>query len=156
MGPTNAYGCLGLVPLDIDHDLALLDLIRPAIEWQSSVSFLKDPPKEYLSEAVDLFAGLDTIRKNLHEGRYVNQFEFTKDLYQLLNIRPRDSLLEFVPRLLDLFYFMRGVQFVSVSKDGLSEPDVYVFRKYTPNLPTLLLPSLVSNIRFLRMTITLT
>lgn len=118
--------------MDVDRDLALLDLLHPAIEWQSSVSFLKDPPREYLSEAVDLFAGLDTIRENIRERRYPNQFDFAKDLYRLLNIRPRDSLLEFVPSILNLFYFTRGVQFVSVSKDGLSEPEVYVFREYIP------------------------
>ena len=89
--PSIAFACLKSVPLHKDSALAQLEFLRPIFEWQSTLAYLRDPPKGYLSEGVDLLGGLDEIAAKLKKERgYVNEFEFLADLYTLTSVRVRD------------------------------------------------------------------
>ncbi|KAK3994474.1 hypothetical protein QBC44DRAFT_391790 [Cladorrhinum sp. PSN332] len=141
--PSLAYACLKSVPLHADTAVKHLEYLRPIFEWQSTLDYLKNPPAGYLSDAVDLLGGLDSIAVNIRgDGtkQYSNEFEFLADLDTLTNVRVRDFHLGHTAVLFDLFTFNMGVEFVSISKDGLLIPDIFLRddvnhsnRGYTPS-----------------------
>jgi hypothetical protein len=144
--PSVAFACLKSVPLHKDTALQQLEFLRPLFEWQSSVDNLREPPEGYLSEGVDLLRGLDDIAVTLVWRGYANEFEFLSDLHTLAGVRVRDFHFQYETALLNLFTFRMGVQFVSISEDGLSTPKIYLYGKilhlaYAPRL-TMLTPIL--------------
>ncbi|KAK5651826.1 hypothetical protein OQA88_11595 [Cercophora sp. LCS_1] len=124
--PSLAFSCLKSVPLNKTVALAHIQWLRPAFEWQSTLDYLKDPPRGYLSEAADLVGGLDEIAEKLNKSVYANEFEWLSDLHALGAYRARDGHFNFLPTMLDLFTFSLGAKFVSVSKDGVSPPHVFL------------------------------
>ena len=137
--PSLAFACLKSVPLNKEEALGLLTWLRPYFGWQSTLDHVRDPPRGYLSEAVDMLGGLDEIGKKLNASAYSNEFEFMADLYTLANIRVRDAHFSFLPSLLDLFTFRSGVQFVSISSDGLLPPQIFLHGTLHSSPPDLLL-----------------
>ncbi|KAK3322649.1 hypothetical protein B0H66DRAFT_620373 [Apodospora peruviana] len=125
--PSLAYACLKSIPLHQDTALAQLKFLRPLFQWQSSIEYLLDPPRGYISEPVDLIGGLDDIAAKLEaDGGYTNEFEFLADLHTLADVRVRDGHFRYETLLLDLFTFRMGVKFVSISKDGLHASEIYL------------------------------
>lgn len=115
------------MPLHKDTALAQLDFLRPIFEWQSTLDYLREPPRGYLSEGVDLLGGLDDIAATLNKDRgYANEFEFLADLYTLISVRVRDVHFRYWGMLMNLFTFRMGAQFVSISEDGLSAPKIFL------------------------------
>jgi hypothetical protein len=128
-----ALACLKSVPLDKERSLANVKFLKPILEWHSTVDYLRDPPKGYLSEGVDLIRGLDDIAEKVKKsgrGGYKNQYEYLVDLYDLTNIRPRDFHLTYSTLLWSLFTFKIGVDFVAISKDGVAAPEIYLQGEY--------------------------
>ncbi|KAM7198300.1 hypothetical protein V8F33_005091 [Rhypophila sp. PSN 637] len=125
--PSLAYACLRSVPLDKKTALEYLDVLRPFVEWQSTVDYLRDPPKGYLSEGVDLVRGLDEIQTKLERKDYKNEFDFLADLHTLLHVRVRDYHFAQIPLLMDLFTLELGSEFISISPDGVSKPEIFLY-----------------------------
>ncbi|KAK4177825.1 hypothetical protein QBC36DRAFT_326230 [Triangularia setosa] len=126
--PSLAFACLKSMPLYADVAKRQVDYLAPLIEWQSTVAYLRDPPKGYLSEGVDLTQGFKDIAANLQERKpkYSNTFDFLADLHTLLSTRVRDGHFSARSLLLELFTFERGTQFVPISEDGLKTPRLYL------------------------------
>jgi hypothetical protein len=73
-----AYDCIKSVPLNVTSAKILLAEIRPYINWQSTLAFLKNPPAEYVAkiqEAVDVFAGLDEIEGKVDSGELTAEYD---------------------------------------------------------------------------------
>ncbi|KAK4224656.1 hypothetical protein QBC38DRAFT_514654, partial [Podospora fimiseda] len=127
--PSLAYACLKSVPLHTDTALKQLQYLGPFFEWHSTIDYLKNPPSGYLSDPVDILGGLEIIASNLRGNgtkRYKNEFDFLTDLHDLTSVRVRDIHFQYTTLLLDLFTFRMGVEFVSISKDGLSVPEIFL------------------------------
>jgi hypothetical protein len=58
------YDCLTSVPLNATAATALVEAILPYLEWQTTTSYLKDPPSTYLVPGVDLNAKFQNVRTN--------------------------------------------------------------------------------------------
>jgi hypothetical protein len=114
------------VPLDKETALKHIDHLRPQWQWHSTIEYLKKPPLGYLSEPVDLLGGLDEIKAKLQGDAYRSEFDFLADLHMLSRVRVRDSHFHAGSALMDLFTFKTGAEFVSVSKDGVSLPEIFV------------------------------
>lgn len=127
--PSVAFACLKSIKLNRKTALEQLEFLRPLLEWHSTLDYLRNPPRGYLSEGVDILRGIDDIAAKVKRGRngYANEFEFLADVYTLISIRIRDGHVGYPPVLMDLFTFCMGVQFISISKDGLSLPKIYVY-----------------------------
>ncbi|KAK0624444.1 hypothetical protein B0T14DRAFT_196434 [Immersiella caudata] len=125
--PSMAFACLASIPLDKGASLGHLKALRPMWEWQSTLDYNKKPPRGYLSEGVDLLRGLDQMAEMLKANStpWSNQFQFITDL-QTLQSRVRDGHFGSFPLLLNLITFRSGVDFVSISKDGLTTPDIFL------------------------------
>ncbi|KAH7636100.1 hypothetical protein B0T09DRAFT_317777 [Sordaria sp. MPI-SDFR-AT-0083] len=57
--PSVALACLESVPIDVEKDVALIDYLLPYAQFQSTLGYLKAPPKEYLLPGVDYQAAHD-------------------------------------------------------------------------------------------------
>lgn len=73
-----AYDCITSVPLNKSAALDLIDSIKPYFRWQSTVTFLKDPPAEYVEKiqpGVDIWGGLADIESKVESETFTNEFE---------------------------------------------------------------------------------
>jgi hypothetical protein len=123
--PSLALACLKSLPLDKETALKQIAYLRPQWQWQSSVEYLKNPPKGYLSEGVDLLGGLDEIEAKLKNNAYRTEFELLVDLHMLANVRVREYHFSATNELMELFTFKSGAEFVSISKDGTALPEIF-------------------------------
>lgn len=136
-----AYDCLTSVELIPADATALVEAMFPYLEWQSGTfslpsqrytlkppdtSYLKSPPASYQMPAVDIFTDLNTILANIKAGMYKNEHEFQTDLFTTFQA-VHDGHFRFAPDLLSkALQFRRPVQVVSVSRDGVELPKVYL------------------------------
>jgi hypothetical protein len=139
-----AYECLTSIPINKDAAVKLVESILPYVEWQSGsflqclwfeqelivedLEYLDDPPKGYQEPAIDVIGSLKEIIREIKKGGYNNEHEFQAELFQTFNAA-HDGHFRFVPDLLNRVTFQRRVQLVSVSRDGIELPRVYVKSK---------------------------
>ena len=122
------------MPLDKDTATKYINFLKPLVEWQSTVDYLKEPPQGYLSEGVDLVRGLQDIESALHSGVYQNELDFLLAIRTLV-VRARDAHFAADIGLLGgLFTFRRGAAFAAISKDGTAIPEIFLSGKYRPKL----------------------
>ncbi|KAB8336737.1 hypothetical protein FH972_021046 [Carpinus fangiana] len=121
-----AWDCEQSVPLNATAGLELVDSIRPYIEWQSTLAYLKNPPKGYLEPAVDVFAEIDGITSKLQNGGFKNEYDFEFELYRAFQ-RTHDGHFRYLPNILSIFGYFRQTPLVSVSTDGKQLPKPYVY-----------------------------
>ena len=137
--------CLYSAPFKSGPALDLMNSLRPMIEFQSTLDYLKDPQAmqpNYLYPPVDIPGALDDIEKRIYADHYTSEAMFEKELSDLF-IATRDGHFSWRPQLFDLFGFTRNVRLVSISKDGTSIPDIFVHedivakeRKFFPSSVT--------------------
>ncbi|KAM3079675.1 hypothetical protein ACMFMG_006088 [Clarireedia jacksonii] len=125
-----ALDCLKSVPVNVNRSVAFIDFIKPYLEFQSTLAYLKNPPTGWLFPGVDIFGGLTQMKDLLTSGQYANQWDFEKDLYSMINILPHDFHVNLpMPLVSSVFIFtpLTG-PLVSISSDGLSLPKVFFKR----------------------------
>ena len=125
-----AYDCLNSVPLHASQAQALLDSLYPYILWQTTTSYLKNPPAEYVEKiqpAVDVYAELSQIGTNISSGAFKSEYEFGFSVYKTFQTT-HDGHFVYVPDIVGSFFtFGRTIPLVSVSQDGVSLPKQYVY-----------------------------
>jgi hypothetical protein len=122
--PSLVYSCLQDVPINKTLAVAQIDWIQQFIPFQSTLSYLAKPPSSYPLPAVDLVAGLSTIREKADSGAYHNEYDFEYDIYDLFR-QAYEGHLVFTPFLVGSFSYDRHVSLVSFSENGTSLPKVY-------------------------------
>ncbi|KAG9949365.1 hypothetical protein KCU85_g4440, partial [Aureobasidium melanogenum] len=125
-----AYDCLNSIPFNQSAAAALIESMRPYLDWQSTTSYMKDPPKEY-AEAVqppyDFWATFNAIEMNVARGAYASEYDFGWDLY-LATQEAHDGHFSFILDVVGIiFSFGRTTALVSVSEDGRDLPAIYVY-----------------------------
>jgi hypothetical protein len=143
-----AHNCLTLVPLNKTAAIALVDAMEPYLEWQSGKqifivswktntdrhpdsAYKKGPPSDYFYPPHDIFSYLASVRSNLENGTYKNEYEFQEDLYQVF-ARGHDGHFIFYPdALTKAFEWGRQRSLVSISSDGSSLPQIKLYGKWT-------------------------
>lgn len=68
-----AYQCLQSVPLDAEGAALQIEGMKFFAQFQSTLAYLKEPPKGYLYPAVDIVGALDQISDKLAQGKYSNE-----------------------------------------------------------------------------------
>jgi hypothetical protein len=124
-----AYKCLTSVPLHVEEAKELHRSLVPYLKWQTTLSYVKNPPMGYQMPAFDFWKAFHEIGIKLGNGSYESEWEYGMDLYKTF-LKVHDGHFIFV---LDVvgkaFTFGRDVPLVSVSRDGQSLPEVYVHGK---------------------------
>jgi hypothetical protein len=82
------------------------------------------PPANYYYPAVDILGGMDDIGTKAAAGGYQSQYEFDQAIVQLLN-SAHDGHLSARPCSSSSINFVRGVDIVSISVDGVQAPLIY-------------------------------
>ena len=125
-----AWDCINSVPLNATSAKLLLESLKPYLEWQSTLTVLKDPPAEYVKKvqpAVDIMAGIDEIAGNVDAKKYANEYQFGWALYTLIQ-SAHDGHFAYVPDSVGgIFQWGRRVPLVSVSEDGEQLPAIFAF-----------------------------
>jgi hypothetical protein len=102
------------------------------VELQSTLSYLKDPPKGYANEGVDIIGGLNDIGKKVTDGDYDNEYDFENDIADLLN-RAHDGHLSFNGMTYSGVFVWRrntNIALISASKDGSGMPKIWALSDF--------------------------
>ncbi|KAF1844761.1 peptidase S41 family protein-like protein [Cucurbitaria berberidis CBS 394.84] len=125
-----AWNCIKAVPFNATSGKRLIRAIRPYIDWQSTLSQLKNPPADYADKVqppIDIIGGLDKIDSDIDSGRFQNEYDFGWTLYTLIQ-SAHDGHFAYIPDSVGgIFTWARRVPLVSVSEDGTQLPAVFVF-----------------------------
>lgn len=117
------------MPIDVTLAAQQVDFIVSVVEFQTTLSYLESPPARYPHPPVDIVGGPERIRESVLVGNYTNEFEFEFDIYALVN-KAFDGHLAVQSALIGLFEYSRNVDLVSISRDGMSLPQVYIEGEY--------------------------
>ncbi|KAI4749508.1 hypothetical protein E4T50_00243 [Aureobasidium sp. EXF-12298] len=119
-----AYECLNSIPFNQSAAAVLLQSMRPYLEWQSTTSYVKDPPEK---PPYDFWSAFEAVEANIAHGAYDSEYDFGWDLSQTAQ-QVHDGHFAYTPDVVgSLFSFGRTTPLVSVSKDGRELPLVYVY-----------------------------
>lgn len=108
-----------------------LDSLRPFMNWQTTIEYLKDPPAEYaekIQPAYDFWANFDRIYDNAKAGSYASEYAFGFDVYELYQRAHDGHFVVYPDSVTAIFSYGRTTPLVSVSEDGQSVPEVYVYQ----------------------------
>lgn len=102
------------------------------VEFQSTLTYLKDPPKGWPNDPVDIMAGLDDIASKVNGGTYTNEYDFENDIAALF-IKAHDGHLNFNGMAYGGAFRWRrnlNIALISASRDGSSVPEVWAIRDF--------------------------
>ena len=120
-----AWDCLNSVPLNGTAAVPWLQSLYPYLAWQTTLSYLKDPPSGYLEPAVDVYGLLQDMIDNV--GTYANEYDFEFALYEIFQ-RTHDGHFRYLPTLMSgVLTFGRPLAVASYSIDGIAAPKAYVY-----------------------------
>lgn len=122
-----AHDCLNSVPLNKTAAIELVDAIEPYLEWQSDSAWKRDPPADYFYPPHDIFAYLASVKKNLQNDKYANEYEFQEDLYQVFARAHDGHFIMYPDALTRAFQWGRKISLVSISEDGTSIPQIKIY-----------------------------
>lgn len=120
-----AFECLTSVPFNAAVASRFLSYYNDTLQFQSTLSYLKNPPTSYQQPAVDLIAGLNRIQTAINEGIFANQYEFEAAL-QTLVYAAHDGHVDILAGVLAAFSFASPRDLVSLSLDGQQAPKAYL------------------------------
>jgi hypothetical protein len=83
-----AYECITSVPFNATAATELLTSIRPYLNWQTTVDYIRDPPAEYaekIQKPYDFYGELNRIYEKADGNGYDNEYEFGFDLYEAVS-----------------------------------------------------------------------
>ena len=135
------YECLTSVPFNAAVATRFLDYYNDTLQFQSTLTYLKNPPTSYQQPSVDLLGGLIELQQAIDTGIFPNQYEFEAALARLL-YAAHDGHLSLFAGILAAFSFGSPYDIVSISVDGVQLPKVYLavdldrsnnFIAYTPS-----------------------
>lgn len=128
MSAAQALACLQSVPNKPEPAAKLITSFKAYVQWESTLAWLKDPPKEYGLEPVDIMGGLDEIFANATSQKYQSEYEFQSSIVKLVS-RAHDGHFAFRPDVFKAFGFRNDLaaDLVSLSVDGKEVPKLYNF-----------------------------
>jgi hypothetical protein len=120
-----AFECLTSVPFNPAVATRFLHYYNDTLQFQSTLTYLKNPPRSYQQPGVDLIGGLNQLQEAVNSGTFSNQYEFEAAL-QTLIYAAHDSHLDLIAGILAVFSFASPYDIVSLSIDGIQLPKVYL------------------------------
>ncbi|KXH54818.1 peptidase S41 family protein [Colletotrichum salicis] len=121
-----AFDCLQTVPNKKGPAKDLIKSLKAYVQWQSTLSWLKNPPASYMLPPTDIEGGLDEIEKKSEAGSYKSEYEFQLAVFQLI-ASAHDGHFAFRGDVFKGFSFRNNLaaDIVSVSRDGVEVPKLY-------------------------------
>ncbi|XPS93174.1 hypothetical protein M3J09_002542 [Ascochyta lentis] len=114
------------VPVDKEGDKQLIDELKLYLQWNTNTAYLKDLPKWYDNPSLDLFEELDKIKAAIQDDTYQSEWEVQSAITALF-AGTGDNHIYWGADINAVMTFGRPVSLVSVSTDGKSAPEVFVY-----------------------------
>ncbi|KAH0541381.1 hypothetical protein FGG08_004145 [Glutinoglossum americanum] len=127
-----ALDCLHSVPINKSLAVEHLKGLKNYYAFQSTLTPLKAPPKNYSYPGVDIMDGLDKILRNLQTDVYKNEYDFQFALV-LLTASAHDGHFQIAPYIVGSvfgFFTSPPLRMVSISGDGTAIPKIYFYSDY--------------------------
>lgn len=121
----DAYNCLVTLPLNQTVASKFIQYYRDTLDFQSTLTYLKNPPSSYQQPPTDLLGGLDQIQRNLDTGVFSNQYEFEVAVLDLV-YSAHDGHTYLYAGASNVFGFGSPFAISSVSVDGVQPPEVFL------------------------------
>ncbi|KAF4839151.1 Peptidase S41 family protein ustP [Colletotrichum tropicale] len=123
-----AYDCINSAPLNKAAALKFIDELKPYLEWQSDLAFLKDPPADYFFPPHDLFGALEKVRAGIEADQYPNEYSWQQDMFINVFGPGHDGhLYVYSDILTNAIEWQRPYGLVSISEDGSSTPVIKIY-----------------------------
>jgi hypothetical protein len=90
-------------------------------------AYLKNPPPTYFYPPLDIFGKLASVKTNLQNNVYANEYTFQEDLYQVFAPAHDGHYILYPDALTKAFEWGRQRSLVSISSDGKQIPQIYVY-----------------------------
>ncbi|KAL8627048.1 hypothetical protein Q9189_007249 [Teloschistes chrysophthalmus] len=119
------HNCLISTPFNTTVATQFLSYYRDTLQFQSTLTYLKNPPATYRQPPVDLLGGLDTIQQAVNNGVYMNEYDFEVAVQKLI-YSAHDAHISLYAGVLSVFSFGAPVSIVSVSSDGIALPKIFI------------------------------
>lgn len=120
------YECASSVPVQKEYSKQLIESLRPWLELESEIDYLKKPLPGYLWDPIDVIEELNRIYDSVENDEYVGQYDIEVEL-QTLFLYFHDFHTIFKGNITVSVAWQRTPGLVSVSLDGMVMPEVYVF-----------------------------
>ena len=127
----DVYNCLITVPFNQTVATQFLKYYKDSLEFQSTLTYLKNPPSSYQQPGVDILGGLDRIQRDVDTGVFDNQYDFELEVQNLV-FSAHDSHLYLLAGATSIFSFGSPFYITSVSVDGQAPPQIYIPGKQKP------------------------
>ncbi|MCJ1404358.1 hypothetical protein MMC11_007583 [Xylographa trunciseda] len=121
----DVYNCLIQVPFNQTVATQFLKYYKDTLEFQSTLTYLKNPPSSYQQPGVDVLGGLDRIQRDVDTGVFDNQYDFELEVQNLV-YSAHDSHLYLFAGATAIFGFGSPFYISSVSVDGQAPPQIYI------------------------------
>ena len=119
-----AYDCLISVPFNPAVATGFIKYFNDTLQFQTTPSYLKNPPVGYQQPPIDLMKGLEQIQQHIDSGAFQNQYEFEASLLNLV-YAAHDFHVQLSAGILQVFTFYSPYSLVALSADGIESPKVY-------------------------------
>lgn len=96
-------------------------------------AYLKNPPPTYFYPPVDIFKNLASIKTDLQNDVYANEYAFQEDLYQVFALAHDGHFVLYPDALTEAFEWGRKLALVSISSDGKELPQLYIYGTQYPS-----------------------
>jgi hypothetical protein len=121
-----AAECLMSMPFESEKAVDFIDKFAKYLEFQSDLELLARPPASYLSNQVDLRAGIQGIRSAAAQSFYSSQYEFDADILDLLNSANDGHLGATLCSFSAFTFEAPHLVLASISTDGVTPPQLYL------------------------------
>jgi hypothetical protein len=122
---SDVYECFRTVPFNKTVALRFLDYYNSTLQFQSTLTYLKNPPSTYKQPSVDVLGELGKIKDKANSNSYANQYDFEAAVQKVV-YSMHDGHVDLSAGILSLFSFGSPYFVSSVSKDGTSPPEPYL------------------------------
>ncbi|KAJ5613700.1 hypothetical protein N7528_007354 [Penicillium herquei] len=122
---TQAWDCLRSVPFHADVASSLIEYLNDTIKFQSTLAYLANPPPDYQQPSVDLLSQLAQVKRDIDVGNFTSQYQFESTVHAILSAA-HDDHLSMQGGILSTYRFMAPFSVVSLSRDGIELPKLYI------------------------------
>ncbi|KAJ4286663.1 hypothetical protein N0V90_012915 [Kalmusia sp. IMI 367209] len=117
--------CLSSVPFNPAVASRFVKYFNDSIQFHSTLSYLKNPPRGYQQAPIDLVQELGVIQDKIDRTQFRNEYDFEQSIQQLI-YAVHDNHFHLNAGILSAFRFYSPWSIVSLSSDGKEAPKLYL------------------------------
>lgn len=103
----------------------LVQYVKDTFAFQSTITYLRDPPSSFQQPAIDVLQALDILNDDIDTDVFSNEYAFESALQRIL-MRMHDGHVILLGGLIEYVSFGSPATVTEVSTDGTELPRVYI------------------------------